>query len=161
MLSPPLFLSQRFFFLYPHSLSRHIFCTVTLLKGKSDVYPNAKNSPNGFLLSVGRQNSPLLFFFLNHLFFNCYAVPCPSLPKDDFGSPTYSIPHAGIPPSHVLTPANAFSSFKTYMTSHLCDTIFHVVPAPLSLSHSFSHSLPSSYSSFILTSCIRCYHVPL
>lgn len=155
MLSPPLSLSQRFSFLYPPSLSRHILHYYPSKRKIWSCLSQCQNSPNSFLLSVGSQNSPLLQLL-------CYAVP--------------TAPQKTLVPLHIL-----FHSQKSYPPPVLCANTrkrllifqdlhdkfslqYHLPRCPcpsLRLSLSLSHSLPFSYSSHILTNQISSYHDPL
>lgn len=110
----------------------------------------------GFLRPAGSQNtSPSQLL-------RCALPIAPQKPSVPFHIlfPDLEFPQL---PSHMRTPANAFSSFKTYVTHHACNAVFPVVssslshPRPLSLSL-FLFSLPSFLSSFVLNKQISVPH---
>lgn len=110
----------------------------------------------GFLLPAGGHNTSSQLLL-------CTLPTAPQKPSVPFHMlfPDLEFPQL---PSHRRTPANAFPSFKTYMTHHACDAIFPVVFPPLSLplahslSVSFLFSLPSFLSSFVLNKQISVSH---
>lgn len=110
----------------------------------------------GFLRPAGSQNtSP---FHLPR----CALPIAPQKPSVPFHIlfPDLEFPQL---PSHMRRAANAFSSFKTYVTHHACNAVFPVVsPLSLTLAHSLSisflSSLPSFLSSFVLNKQISVPH---
>lgn len=110
----------------------------------------------GFLLPAGGHNTSSQLLL-------CTLPTAPQKPSVPFHMlfPDLEFPQL---PSHRRTPANAFPSFKTYMTHHACDAIFPVVFPPLSLplahslSVSFLFSLPSFLSSFVLNKQVSVSH---
>lgn len=135
LLPPPLLLARHI--PHCHLSKRQIWCLSQCWKFSS-----------GFLLSAGHLRSPFLQWL-------CCAMPI-APPKPPV--PLHiRFPNLKSQASHMLTPANAFSSFKTYMTSHLCNAIFHVgflsllpvstlSPSPSTFSTSFLPLSPLLFS---------------